>query len=267
VRRGRLEGFLQRAEERARRLGERIGSWRLLAAGGLAVLASTLAQFVGRHGGLVGDGGLRGWELLTGSSWPPPFGLQPTDQLVPAWMRLSWLAYAAALAAALLVLAALLLRERAPAGMRRAAAPVTLLALSWFLVMDARIDVLRSLQPLSGLLLLMPAIARVVVSPGPEEARMWRIALVAFYAPFFLPAWIDTLDGVTTTSYYPDTGLSEWTGASVLGWFLLFNGALAMLAGLALLPHAPPVSPAVDARPAAAGRGGTAPRKRRGGQR
>jgi len=261
VRRGRLESFLQRAVERARRLGERIGSRRLLAAGGLAVLASITAQWGGRRSGL------RGWELLTGSSWPPPFGLQPTEQLLPAWMRLSWLAYVAALAAALLVLAELILRERAPAGMRRAAAPATLLALSWFLVMDARIDVLRSIQPLSGLLFLMPAIARVVVSPGPEEARMWRRALAAFYAPFFLPTWIDALDGVTTTSYYPDTGLSEWTGTSFLGWFLLFNGTLAMLSGLALLPHAPPVSPAVDARPAADGRGGTAPRKRRGGRR
>lgn len=257
VRRGRLEGFLHRAVERARRLGEHIGSRRLLAAGGLAVLASTTAQLGGRRGGL------RGWELLTGSSWPPPFGLQPTEQLLSAWMRLSWLAYAAALAAALLVLAELILRERAPAGLRRTAAPATLLALSWFLVMDARIDVLRGLQPLSGLLFLMPAIARVVVSPGPEEARMWRSALAAFYAPFFLLTWIDALDGVTTTSYYPDTGLSEWTGASFLGWFLLLNGTLAMLAGLALLPHAPPVSPAVDARPAAVGRGGTAPRKRR----
>ncbi|MFY0525838.1 hypothetical protein ACN28I_22730 [Archangium gephyra] len=182
-------------------------------------------------------------------------------------MRLSWLAYAAALAAALLVLAELILRERAPAGLRRAAAPTTLLAFSWFLVMDARIDVLRSLQPLSGLLFLMPALARVAVSPGPEEARMWRSALAAFYAPFFLATWIDALGGVTTTGHYPDTGLSEWIGVSFLGWFLLLNGTLAMLAGLALLPHAPPVSPAVDVRPAAAGRGGTAPRKRRGGRR
>ncbi|WP_375764921.1 hypothetical protein NR798_24700 [Archangium gephyra] len=257
VRRDRLEGFLQRAEERARRLGERIGSRRLLAAGGLAVLASTLGQFVGRHGGL------RGWELLTGSSWPPPSGLQPTEQLLPAWMRLSWLAYAAALAVALLVLAELILRERAPAWMRRAAAPATLLALSWFLVMDARIDVLKSLQPLSGLLFLMPALAYVVVSPGPEEARLWRSALAAFYAPFFLLTWLDALDGVATTSYYPDTGVSEWTGANFLGWFLLLNGTIALLAGLTLLPHTPPVSPAVDARPATDGRGSTAPRKRR----
>lgn len=266
VRRGRLDRFLHRAVERARRLGERIGSRRLLAAGGLAVLASTLAQFGGRHGGLLGPGGLRGWELLTGSSWPPPFGLQPTEQLLPAWMRLSWLAYAAALAAALLVLAKLILRERAPEGMRRAATPVTLLALSWFLVMDARLDVLKSLQPLSGLLFLMPAIARVAVSPGPEEARMWRIALAAFYAPFFLLTWFDALDGVTTTGHSSATGVSEWIGATFLGWFLLLNGTLAMLAGLVLLPRAPPVSPAVDARPTA-GRGDTAPRKRRGGRR
>jgi hypothetical protein len=147
--------------------------------------------------------------------------------------------------------------------MRRVAAPATLLALSWFLVMDARIDLLKSLQPLSGLLFLMPAMARVVVSPGPEEARMWRSALAAFYAPFFLLTWLDALDGVTTTSYYPDTGVSEWIGASFLGWFLLLNGTLAMLAGLTLVPHAPPVSPAVDARPAASGREGTAPRKGR----
>ncbi len=173
----------------------------------------------------------------------------------------------AALAAALLILADLLLRERAPAGLRRAAAPATLLALSWFLVMDARIDVLRGFQPLSGLLLLMPAMARVVVSPGPEEARMWRSALAAFYAPFFLLTWIDALDGVTTTSHYVDTGLWEWSGVTFFGWFLLLNGTLAMLAGLALLPHAPPVSPAVDAHPTADGRGGTAPRKRRGGRR
>jgi hypothetical protein len=260
VRRGRLDRFLHSAVERARRLGERLGSRRLLAAGGLAVLASTTAQLGSRDG-------LRGWELLTGSSWPPPFGHQPTEQLLPAWMRLSWLAYAAALAAALLVLAALLLRERAPAGIRRAAAPATLLAFSWFLVMDARIDLLKGLQPLSGLLFLMPAMARVVVSPGPEQARMWRSALAAFYAPFFLLTWFDALGGVTTTGYYPDTGVSEWIGARYLGWFLLLNGTLAMLAGLTLLPQAPPVSPAVDARPAADGRGGTAPRRRRGGRR
>jgi hypothetical protein len=258
VRRGRLEGFLQRAVERARRLGERIGSRRLLAVGGLAVLASTTVE--------VGRGGLRGWELLTGSSWMPPFGLQPTEQLLPAWVRLSSLAYAAALAAALLVLAALLLRERAPVGMRRAAAPATLLAFSWFLVMDARIDLLKGLQPLPGLLFLMPAIARVLVSPGPEQARMWRSALAAFYAPFFLLTWLDALDGVTTTGYYPDTGVSVWLGARVLGWFLLLNGTLAMLAGLALLPHAPPVASAVDSR-SAEGRGGSVPRKRRGGRR
>jgi hypothetical protein len=260
VRRGPLERFLHGAVERVHRLGERIGSRRLLAAGGLAVLASTTVEVAGR-------GGSRGWELLTGSSWPPPFGLQPTEQLLPAWMRLSSLAYAAAMAAALLVLAALLLRERAPAGLRRAAAPATLLAFSWFLVMDARIDFLKGLQPLSGLLFLMPAMARVVVSPGPEQARMWRIALAAFYAPFFLPTWLGALDGVLTTGYSPDTGVSEWLGARVLGWFLLLNGTLAMLAGLALPPHAPRVSPAVDARPAADGRGGTAPRKRRGGRR
>jgi hypothetical protein len=260
VRRGRLDGFLHSAVERARRLGERIGPRRLLAAGGFAVLASTVVELGGR-------GGLRGWELLTGSSWPPPFGLQPTEQLLPAWMRLSWLAYVAALAAALLVLAALLLRERAPAGLRRAAAPATLLAFCWFLVMDARIDLLKGLQPLSGLLFLLPAIARVVIAPGPEQARMWRIALAAFYAPFFLVTWLDVLDGVSTTGYYPDTGVSEWLGARYLGGFLLLNGTLAMLAGLALLPHAPPVSPAVDARPAANGSAGTAPRKRRGGRR
>ncbi|WPB73130.1 hypothetical protein KYC5002_29210 [Archangium violaceum] len=260
VRRGRFESFLHGAVERARRLGERIGSRRLLAAGGLAVLASTT-------GGLGRRGGLRGWEILTGSSWPPPFGLQPTAQLLPVWMRLTTLAYVAALGAALLVLATLILRERAPAGMRRAAAPATLLAFSWFLVMDARIGPLKGLQPLSGLLFLMPAIARVAASPGPEQARMWRSALAAFYAPFFLVAWLDALDDVTKTSYYPDTGVSEWLGASFLGWFLLLNGTLAMLAGLALLPHAPPVSPAVDARPAADGRGSTAPRKRRGGRR
>ncbi|HYO64456.1 MAG TPA: hypothetical protein VEU33_00120 [Archangium sp.] len=74
------------------------------------------------------------------------------------------------------VLALLLLRERAPAGMSRAAAPATLLAFSWFLVMDARLDLLKGFQPLPGLLFLMPAMARVVVSPGPEEARMWRSA-------------------------------------------------------------------------------------------
>jgi len=261
VRRGRLERFLHSAVERARRLGERIGSRRLLTAGGLAVLASTAVE-VGGRGGLR----FRGWELLTGSYWPPPSSSY-IEQLLPAWMRLSILAYTAALAAALLVLAALLLRERAPAGLRRAAAPATLLAFSWFLVMDARIDLLMGLQPLSGLLLLMPAIARVVVSPGPEQARMWRIALAAFYAPFFLVTWLDALGGVTTTGYHPDTGASEWLGARVLGWFLLLNGTLAMLAGLALPPHAPLVAPAVDARPAADGRGGTAPRKRRGGRR
>jgi len=96
---------------------------------------------------------------------------------------------------------------------------------------------------------------------------MWRIALAAFYAPFFLVTWLDALGGVTTTGYHPDTGASEWLGARVLGWFLLLNGTLAMLAGLALPPHAPLVAPAVDARPAADGRGGTAPRKRRGGRR
>jgi hypothetical protein len=248
VRRGWLEHFLQGAVERARRLGERRGSRRLLAAGGLAVLASTTVRLEGR-------GGLRGWELLTGSPWPPPFGVQPSEQFLPAWMKLSSLAYAAALAAALLVLAALILRERAPAGMRRAAAPATLLAFSWLLVMDARIDLLQGFQPLSGLLLLLPAMARVAASPGPEQARMWRMALAAFYAPFFLMTWLDALGGVTTTSYYPDTGVSEWSGARVLGWFLLLNGTLAMLAGLALVAHAPPVSPAVDARPVADGRG------------
>ncbi len=259
VRRGWLESFLHRAVARARRLGERIGSRKLLAAGALAVLASPPLELGGRDG-------LRGWELLTGTYWPPPFGLQPTEQLLPAWMKLSRLAYAAALAAALLVLAELLLRKRAPAGLRRAAAPATLLAFCWFLVMDARIDLLKGLQPLSGLLFLMPAIARVVFSPGPEQARVWRIALAAFYAPFFLLTWLDALDGVSTTGYYPDTGVSEWIGARVLGWFLLLNGTLAMLAGLALPPHVPPVSPAVDARPSD-GRGDTAPRKRRGGRR